>query len=95
MHITVPALLPTVVLMTALNLGNILNAGFDQIFNLYSAPVYSVADTLDTFVQRYTFEVGTNFGYTTAVGLFKSVIGVIMITLANKIVTRSGEQGLF
>ena len=51
-HITVPALLPTVVLMTALNLGNILNAGFDQIFNLYNPIVYETADIIDTYVYR-------------------------------------------
>lgn len=95
-YVTWPGIRGVVCIMLILQIGNIMGGtSFSQIFNLYSAPVYSVADTLDTFVQRYTFEVGTNFGYTTAVGLFKSVIGVIMITLANKIVTRSGEQGLF
>ena len=95
-YVTWPGIRGVVCIMLILQIGTIMGGtSFSQIFNLYSAPVYSVADTLDTFVQRYTFEVGTNFGYTTAVGLFKSVIGVIMITLANKIVTRSGEQGLF
>ena len=52
LHITVPALLPTVVLMTALNLGNILNAGFDQVFNLYNPIVYETGDIIDTYVYR-------------------------------------------
>ena len=53
------------------------------------------ADLIDTYVYRLSFMTGSNFGYTTAVGLFKSVIGVILITAANKIVVKSGEEGLF
>ena len=66
-----------------------------MIFNLYSSPVYPVADIIDTYVYRQSFMVGTNFGYTTAIGLLKSVIGVIMIYGANKITTKLGEDGLF
>lgn len=70
-------------------------ASFDQIFNLYSSPVYPVADIIDTYVYRQSFSVGTNFGYTTAVGLLKSVIGVVMVYSANKVTTKMGETGLF
>ena len=95
-HITWPGIRSVVCIMLILQVGNIMNgASFNQVFNLYSAPVYGVGDILDTYVQRYTFEKGANFGYTTAVSLFKSLVGVIMITLANKTVTRAGEQGLF
>ena len=70
--------------------------GIDQIFNLYSAPVYDVADTLDTYTFRESFITGgLDYGYTTAIGLFKSVIGVIMLTVCNKAVTKAGESGLF
>ena len=95
-HITWPGIRSVVCIMLILQVGNLLGSvSFDQVFNLYSAPVYSVGDILDTFVQRQTFQLGANFGYTTAVGLFKSVVNVVMITLANKIVTRAGEPGLF
>lgn len=95
-HITWPGIRSVVCIMLILQIGNIMNgASFNQIFNLYSAPVYGVGDILDTYVQRYTFEKGANFGYTTAVSLFKSLVGVVMITLANKAVTKAGEQGLF
>ena len=57
--------------------------------------MYEVADIIDTYVYRLSFMTGSNFGYTTAVGLFKSVIGVILITVANKVVVKSGEEGLF
>ena len=70
-------------------------ASFDQVFNLYSAPVYPVGDILDTYVYRKSFITGANFGYTTAVGLLKSVIGVVLLLTANKAVTKMGEEGLF
>ena len=95
-YITLPNLLPTMSIMLILALGGIMNAGFDQIFNLYSAPVYDVADTLDTYTFRESFITGgLDYGYTTAIGLFKSVIGVIMLTVCNKAVTKAGESGLF
>jgi ABC transporter, permease protein len=96
LYVTWPGILGVVCTMLILQVGSIMGgAAFDQIFNLYSSPVYSVADTIDTYVFRQSFEVGANFGYTTAIGLFKSVIGVIMLTVANKIVVKSGETGLF
>ncbi|MEG0319643.1 MAG: ABC transporter permease subunit [Niameybacter sp.] len=96
-HISWPGIKSTVVIMFILAVGQIMTNGanFDQIFNLYSSPVYSVADTIDTYVFRKSFVRGGNFGYTTALGLFKSVVGVILLTTTNKIVTKSGEQGLF
>lgn len=72
------------------------NGSFDQIFNLYSPSVYSVGDTLDTYIFRESFITGgLNFGYSTAIGLFKSVIGIVMLTAANKIVKAMGENGLY
>lgn len=95
-HITWPGIRGTVCTMLILQIGNIMSgASFDQIFNLYSPPVYSVGDILDTYVYRQSFMVGTNFGYTTAIGLLKSVIGIFMIWSANKAITKMGEDGLF
>ena len=96
LHITLPGIRGTISVMLILQIGSIMSgASFDQIFNLYSSPVYPVADIIDTYVYRQSFMVGTNFGYTTAVGLLKSVIGVFMIWGANKITTKMGEDGLF
>ncbi len=83
--------------MLIMAVGSLMSNGrFDQIYNMYSATVYSTADTLDTYIFRETFTTGAlNFGYSTAIGLFKSVIGVILITVSNKICTALGEQGLF
>jgi putative aldouronate transport system permease protein len=77
-YITLPMLAPTVVLMSVLSLGNILNAGFDQIYNLYSPIVYSTGDIIDTFVYRLGIQQA-QYSIGTAVGLFKSVISAVLI----------------
>jgi putative aldouronate transport system permease protein len=96
-NVTWPGIRPTVAIMLILYVGNMLNIGgsFDQILNLYSSPVYSVADTIDTFIYRTTFTTGADFGYMTALGLLKSSVNLVMIYTANTIVKKSGEQGLF
>ena len=96
LSVTLPGIKNVIFIMLILQIGTIMGgAPFNQIFNLYSPAVYGVGDILDTYVARYTFEMGANFGYTTAVGLLKSVIGVTMISISNYIVTKSGGQGLF
>ena len=78
LHITLPSLLPMILLVTVLGMGNILNAGFDQVFNLYGPVVYETADIIDTFVYR----IGMNelqYSVSTAISLFKSVISIILI----------------
>jgi putative aldouronate transport system permease protein len=76
--ITLPGLLSTIVLLAVLSLGNVLNAGFDQIFNMYNPLVYSTTDILDTYVYRLAF-LRMDFSLSTAAGLFKSVISFILI----------------
>ena len=77
-----------------LNLGNILNAGFDQIFNLYSPSVYSTGDIIDTFVYRLGLEQA-QFSVSTAVGLCKSVISIIMVSVANYLAGRFANYRVF
>lgn len=77
-HVTLPTILPIVILMTILSMGNVLRAGFDQIFNLYSPLVYSTGDIIDTFVYRMGI-LSAQFGPATAVGLFQSVISFVLI----------------
>ena len=79
-HITLPGIRMTVALLAILALGNILNAGFDQIYNLYNPLVYSTGDIIDTWVYRYGLQ-NLQFSLATTVGLFKSVISLILITL--------------
>lgn len=91
-YITLPMLVPTIVLMMALNLGNILNAGFDQIFNLYNPLVYETGDIIDTYVYRIGL-IDMQYSLATAAGLIKSVIGFVLIMSSNlvsrKLVSRS------
>ncbi len=94
LHITLPSLMPTIILMTALNLGNILNAGFDQIFNLYNPIVYETGDIIDTYVYRIGM-VERQYSIGTAVGLFKSVISFLLIMGANKGAKKLTGSGIF
>ncbi|NJN55755.1 MAG: sugar ABC transporter permease, partial [Anaerolineae bacterium] len=93
-HISLPGILPVIVLVTLLRLGNILDAGFNQIFILYSVPVYSVGDIIDTWVYRQGI-LQFQFSLATAVGLFKGVIGLVLILAANRLAKRVAQQSLF
>jgi len=78
LHVTLPGIRVTIVLLGILSLGSILNAGFDQIFNLYNPLVYSTGDIIDTLVYRSGL-VNLQFSLATAVGLLKSVVSFILI----------------
>lgn len=94
--ITLPSLMPTIVILLTLNIGRIMSlGGFDQILNTYNPAVYDVADILDTFVYRRTFSIGESFSSSAAIGLFKSVINFILLFSANKMAGRIGHRGLF
>lgn len=80
-YITIPLLMPTIILMGVLSLGNVLNAGFDQIYNLYSPVVYETGDIIDTYVYRLGLQQA-QYSVGAAVGLFKSVISCIMVVLS-------------
>ena len=78
-HITLPSIVPIIILIGLLNVGNILNANFDQIFNMYSPQVYRTGDIIDTLVYRIGI-VEANYGLSTAVGFFKSLVSLILIS---------------
>jgi putative aldouronate transport system permease protein len=94
MYVTLPSLMPTVVLLATLSIGNILNAGFDQIFNLYNPLVYDSGDIIDTYVYRVGL-VQAQYGLATAVGLMKSVIGFVMIVLSYRIAYKYANYRIF
>ncbi len=94
-HVTLPGILPTICVMLILQIGNMMNAGFDQIFNLYNDVVKPVSNILDTYIYNITFLAAPNYGFSTAVGLFKSVINFILLILANGLVNRLSGQKLF
>ena len=94
LNVTLPSLKPVIVLMTILALGNILNAGFDQIYNIYNQAVYSTGDIIDTWVYR----VGLNdmqFSLATAVGLLKSVVGFGLISISYWIAYKKANYRIF
>jgi putative aldouronate transport system permease protein len=93
-YISLPGLLDVIILVTLLRLGNILDAGFGQVFVLYSLPVYSVADIIDTWVYRQGIQ-NFQFSLATAVGLFKGVIGLLLIVSANRIAQRWSGRSLY
>jgi len=93
-YITLPSILPTVALLTTLSLGNVLNAGFDQIFNLYNPLVYETADIIDTYVYRMGL-IQMQYGLATAVGLMKSVISLLLIMASYKLAERFAGYRIF
>lgn len=93
-HVTLPGILPIVTLMTVLALGNVLNAGFDQVFNLYSPVVYSTGDIIDTLVYRIGIEEA-QFSVSAAVNLFKSVISFVMVVISNKLAAKYAGYRIF
>lgn len=93
-HITLPEIAGVACTMLLLNLGRIMDAGFDQILLLYSPAVYDVADIIDTYVYREGL-VNANYSYSAAVGLFKSVIGFLLVMTANGVVKKMGQSGIW
>lgn len=78
-HITLPGMHMIIILMTVLSLGDVLNAGFDQIYNLYNPKVYETGDIIDTLVYRMGL-IDAQYGPATAIGLFKSIVSFILIS---------------
>ncbi len=94
LNVTLPGMMPIIVLTMTLALGNVLNAGFDQVFNLYSPQVYESGDIIDTFVYRIGL-VDAQYGVATAVGLFKSVVSFTFITASYYLAYRFANYRIF
>lgn len=83
-NVTIPLLMPTIILMTVLSLGSVLNAGFDQIYNLYSPAVWETGDVIDTYVYRLGIQQA-QYSVGAAVGLFKSLVSAIMVVVSYRL----------
>lgn len=94
LYVTLPAMLPIIIVVGTISLGNILNAGFDQIFNLYNPLVYETGDIIDTYVYRVGLIDG-NFSYGAAVGLFKSFISLILIVIGYRLAYKYANYRIF
>jgi len=93
-NITLPSIAGTIVVVMVLKVGALMNAGFDQIYNMYNTAVMDTADILDTYVYRQGIE-SSKFSYSTAVGLFKNVINLILVLATNYFSKLIGQEGLF
>ncbi|OKP85058.1 protein lplB [Paenibacillus helianthi] len=93
-YITIPALIPIAIVVATLALGNVMNANFDQVFNLYSPLIYQQGDIIDTFVYREGLLSG-QFSFATAVNLFKSAISLILIVISYRLAYRFAGYRIF
>lgn len=93
-HVTIPGILPTIMVLLILDIGNILGSNFEKILLLYNPLTYETADVISTYVYRMGI-TGGNFSYATAVGLFEGVIGLILVTIANEISKRTTKSSLW
>jgi putative aldouronate transport system permease protein len=93
-HITMPAIKGTFIVLLIMRMGAMMGANFEQIYMLYNPIVYAKIDVIDTYVFRTTFDT-LDFGYTTAAGLFSQVIGCILLMTSNTIVKRMGGRGMY
>ncbi|PZE19658.1 ABC transporter permease [Paenibacillus xerothermodurans] len=93
-HITLPAIRNVILVLFILRLGHIMDVGFEQVFLMMNGAVAEVADVFETYVYRNGIQNG-QFSYTTAVGLFKSVIGYALVIIANSLAKKFGEEGVY
>jgi putative aldouronate transport system permease protein len=93
-YVTIPGILPVIVLMCTLSLGRVLNAGFDQVFNLYNPIVMETSDIIDTYVYRIGL-VQAQYGLATGIGLFKSIIGFVLIVVSYRLAYKFANYRIF
>ncbi|WP_409348081.1 ABC transporter permease [Paenibacillus gyeongsangnamensis] len=94
LNVTIPGIRSTIIVLLILRLGQVMEVGFEQIYLMMSGPVAHVADVFDTYVYRVGIQQG-RFSYATVAGLFKSVVGLILVISANSLAKKFGEEGLY
>lgn len=94
LHITIPGILPTIVTLLILNMGNFLAVGFEKILLLYNPLIYETSDVISTYLYRVGLQ-SSNFSYATAIGLFESIIGLILVFSVNAISRRLTQRSLW
>ncbi|MFD0679199.1 MULTISPECIES: ABC transporter permease [unclassified Paenibacillus] len=93
-HITLPAIRSVIIILLILRIGQIMDVGFEQVFLMMNGAVSEVSDVFETYVYRVGIQ-GGQLSYSTAVGLFKSFIGLVLVILANRLAKRFGEEGVY
>lgn len=94
LHVTLPGLKPTIIILFILRMGGILGVGFEKILLLYSPSTYQVADVISTYVYRMGI-LNADFSYATAIGLFNNIVNVAALLLTNKIAKKTTDSGIF
>lgn len=95
LNVTIPSIQSTIVIMFILATGNIMTAGFNQVFNLSNAAVRRVSETLDLYIYRITFLAAPDFGFSMAITLFRSTINMVLLVIADRGAKLMGGSGLF
>lgn len=93
-HITLPGIMPTIIIMLILRCGAIMNVNFEKVLLLYAPSTYETADVISTYVYRVGI-IKQKIGYSTAVGLFNSVVSLILVVTANWLSNKYTDSGLF
>lgn len=93
-YITLPGIRPTIVVLFILAVGNLMSGGFDQIFNLSNPATIRVAETLDMYIYRITFRGSVDFSFSAAVALFRSVVNLLLLFTADRVIKYTGGTGL-
>ncbi len=94
-YVTLPAISGTICFLLILSIANIMNAGFDQIFNMMNSVVKSSGQIIDTYIYEITFQRAPDYSFSTAVGLFKSIINFSLIFVADRIIRKIGGKGIY
>ena len=94
MHVTIPGIMPTVVIMLIMRIGGLMNANQEKILLLYNPLIYETSDVIGTFVYRKGL-LEADYGYSTAVGLFNSAVNVVLLFIANGVSRKYSETSLF
>ncbi len=94
LHVTLPGILPTIAILFILNIGSVLNVGFEKVLLLYNPAIYDTSDVISTYLYRIAF-TSNSFSYATAIGLFDSVIGFLLIAGTNKLSKKFAETSLW
>ena len=93
-HVTLPGLMPTIIMLLILRIGQIMSIGHEKIILLYQPTTYAVADVISSYVYRRGLQSG-EFSYGTAIGLFNSIVNIILLLIANRTSKKLGQSGLF
>lgn len=94
LHVTLPGILPTIITMFVMRVGNMMNLGFEKIFLMYNSSIYETADVISTYVYRKGL-VDQSYSFSTAVGLFNSAINLLLLFGANKLCKRLTDYSLW